>query len=87
VATAIRRIPLSDRTDQTTGDGYESACTRRRSSKHRNQYAAFGVLTWPMGTLQESGSVTGPYTNVVGATSPYTNALSGPQGYFRLKVQ
>jgi hypothetical protein len=34
------------------------------------------VLTWPMGTLQESGSVTGPY-----------NAVSGAQGYFRVKVQ
>jgi hypothetical protein len=45
------------------------------------------VLTWPMGTLQHSGSVTGTYTNIVGATSPYTNAVSGTQGYFRVKVQ
>lgn len=45
------------------------------------------VLTWPTGTLQESGSVTGTYTNVVGATSPYTNTISGAQGYFRVKVQ
>ncbi len=45
------------------------------------------VLTWPTGTLQESGSVTGTYTNVVGATSPYTNRVSGAQGYFRVKVQ
>jgi hypothetical protein len=45
------------------------------------------VLAWPTGTLQASGSVTGPYTNVVGATSPYTNTVSGTQGYFRVKVQ
>jgi len=45
------------------------------------------VLTWPTGTLQGSGSVTGPYTNVVGATSPYTKTVSGGQGYFRVKVQ
>jgi hypothetical protein len=45
------------------------------------------VLTWPTGTLQESGSVTGTYTNVAGATSPYTNSVSDAQGYFRVKVQ
>ena len=44
------------------------------------------VLTWPMGTLQQAPSVTGTYTNMVGATSPYTNAISGPQGFFRIKV-
>jgi hypothetical protein len=45
------------------------------------------VLTWPMGVLQQSPSVTGTYTNVIGATSPYTNTVSGTQGYFRAKVQ
>jgi hypothetical protein len=45
------------------------------------------VLTWPTGTLQHAGTVTGTYTNVLGATSPYTNAVSGTQGYFRVKVQ
>jgi hypothetical protein len=44
------------------------------------------VLTWPAGTLQQSTDVTGTYTDVVGATSPYTNAISGPQGFFRIKV-
>jgi hypothetical protein len=34
------------------------------------------VLTY-QGTLQAAGIVTGPYTNVVNATSPYTNAPSG----------
>jgi hypothetical protein len=45
------------------------------------------VLTWPNGTLQEAPTVTGTYTNVIGATSPYTNAIVGTQGYFRVKVQ
>ena len=45
------------------------------------------VLTWPAGTLQQSPSATGTYTNVVGATSPYTNTLSGTQSFFRIKVQ
>jgi hypothetical protein len=44
------------------------------------------VLTWPMGTLQQASSITGTYTNMVGATSPYTNDISGPQGFFRIKV-
>jgi hypothetical protein len=44
------------------------------------------VLTWPTGTLQQASSVTGTYTDVVGATSPYTNVISGEQ-FFRLKVQ
>src|SRR5262249_14738108 len=41
------------------------------------------VLTWPTGTLQRSPTVTGTYTNMVGATSPYTNSVSGGQGFFR----
>lgn len=45
------------------------------------------ILTWPMGTLQQAPSVTGTYTNMVGATSPYTNAISGTQGFFRITVQ
>jgi Immunoglobulin domain len=44
------------------------------------------TITW-IGkyTLQSATSVTGPYTDVVGATSPYTTAASGAQKYFRLK--
>jgi len=45
------------------------------------------VLTWPAGTLQQSPTVTGNYTNVLGATSPYTNSVSGAQSFFRIKVQ
>ena len=32
------------------------------------------VLRWPSGTLQEAESVTGPFRNVLGATSPWTNS-------------
>jgi hypothetical protein len=45
------------------------------------------VLTWPGGTLQQSTSVNGAYEDMTGVTSPYTNAISGPQKFFRVKVQ
>lgn len=43
-------------------------------------------LSWSGGTptLQSAGDVTGPYTNISGATSPYTNRTSGPRQFFRL---
>ena len=45
------------------------------------------VLTWPLGTLQQSGSVSGTYTNMAGATSPYTNMVLQTQSFFRIQVQ
>lgn len=45
------------------------------------------VLTWPSGTLQSATAVSGNYNDIVGATSPYTNSITGPQMYFRVKVQ
>ena len=45
------------------------------------------VLTWPIGTLQQSTNVASGYTDVTGVTSPYTNSITGPQKYFRVKVQ
>jgi Concanavalin A-like lectin/glucanases superfamily len=45
------------------------------------------ILAWPQGTLQSAGQITGPYSDVSGATSPYTNSVSGAQQYFRVKVQ
>jgi len=44
------------------------------------------VLSWPMGTLQHASQVTGPYTDISGATSPYTNAPSGTMQYYRVRV-
>jgi len=35
--------------------------------------------------LQSAPAVTGPFTNLPGATSPYTNPLTAPQQFFRLK--
>jgi hypothetical protein len=46
------------------------------------------ILTWPNGTLQSAGQVTGPYNNVPGATSPYTNTPSGgQQQFYRVQAQ
>ena len=44
------------------------------------------VLSWTNAgfSLQTAPAVTGPFTNLPGATSPYTNALSAPQRFFRL---
>lgn len=36
--------------------------------------------------LQSAPSVTGPWTNIVGAASPYTNVSMGAQQYFRLAL-
>jgi hypothetical protein len=35
--------------------------------------------------LQTAPAVTGPFTNILGATSPYTNAFTGGQQFFRLR--
>ena len=45
------------------------------------------ALTWPGGTLESAGQVTGNYTNVTGAVSPYTNSTERPQQFYRVKVQ
>jgi hypothetical protein len=45
------------------------------------------VLTWTVGTLQSAPAVTGPYTDITGATSPYALAPSSAQQYFRVRVQ
>ena len=45
------------------------------------------VISWSLGTLQSATTVTGPYTDVAGATSPYTNVISGAQMFFRSHVE
>lgn len=47
------------------------------------------VLSWddPSFQLQSAPIVSGPYTNIPGATSPYTNAATSPQQFFRLQHQ
>jgi hypothetical protein len=42
-------------------------------------------LTWPVGTLTSATNVTGPYTDVIGATSPLTNTVSGAK-YYRTRL-
>lgn len=47
------------------------------------------ILCWndPLSTfsLQTSTNITGPFTDVSGATSPYTNTITGPKKFFRLR--
>src|SRR5665213_16058 len=46
------------------------------------------VISWPVGTLQSSTNVSGPYVNVGGATPPfYTNSITGTQKFFRVQLQ
>jgi beta-glucanase (GH16 family) len=44
------------------------------------------TLTWtnPVFQLQSATNVSGPYTEVLGATNPYTAPLSGTQKFYRL---
>ena len=44
------------------------------------------VLSWTNAgfNLQSAPAVTGPFTNLLGATSPYTNATTSAQQFFRL---
>jgi hypothetical protein len=44
------------------------------------------VISWPTGTLQAAGAITGTFTNVPGATSPYTNPIGGAQLYYRAQL-
>ena len=45
------------------------------------------LLTWPDAafTLQSAPELSGPYTNIVDATSPYRTPFSGARGFYRLK--
>ncbi len=43
------------------------------------------TITWSGGgTLQEADSVTGPWTDVTGASSPYTTAADAPHKFYRV---
>jgi len=43
------------------------------------------IISWSGScALQSSPNVTGPYLDILGATSPYTNSPGGPQQFFRL---
>lgn len=50
-----------------------------------NRNGQGGIVTWSgPGTLQSAPVVTGPYTDVLGASSPYTNSAAD-QIYFRVR--
>ena len=44
------------------------------------------TLTWPAGTLQQADEVSGPYTDMSGATSPYAITPTGAKKFYRLKM-
>jgi sugar lactone lactonase YvrE len=43
------------------------------------------TLTWSAGGLQAADDVTGPYSDVLGATSPWTFFATGAQKFYRLR--
>ena len=43
------------------------------------------TVTWPSGTLQESGTIDGTFTDVAGATSPATITVTGAAKFYRVK--
>jgi hypothetical protein len=44
------------------------------------------ILTWPSGTLQHADQVTGPYSDVPGATSGMSITPSANQSFYRLRL-
>ncbi len=44
------------------------------------------MLSWPVGKLESSANVNGPYAPVNGATSPYPAPTTGPQQFFRVQT-
>jgi hypothetical protein len=44
------------------------------------------VLTWPTGTLQQSGTINGTFTDVAGAQSPYPDPITGTAKFYRVKL-
>ena len=45
------------------------------------------VLNWPSGTLQSATNVSGPWSEVAGASPPFTVAPADPQRFYRVLVQ
>jgi hypothetical protein len=45
------------------------------------------ILTWTGGTLQSATNVSGPWDDIIGATSPRTNTPAAAQEFYRLKLQ
>lgn len=43
------------------------------------------AITWTSGTLQQADAVSGPYTDVSGATSPYKTAPAGSAKFYRAR--
>jgi hypothetical protein len=73
---------------------YNKALTPQQIQEHymNSTYVAIAsaarnvVITWSTGTLQSATNVSGPFADVIGATSPYTNSVSGTQLFYRAKL-
>ena len=44
------------------------------------------IITWQTGALQQAAQITGPWSDVVGATSPRLFSPGGGQSFFRLRL-
>jgi hypothetical protein len=44
------------------------------------------VLTWPLGTLEQAGNLTGPWSTVSGATSPYMPVMASSKMFYRVRL-
>jgi hypothetical protein len=44
------------------------------------------TLTWPVGFLQSSTNVAGPYADVAGASSPYSPPTVAPHTFYRIRL-
>lgn len=45
------------------------------------------ILSWPVGTLQSTTNITGPWEDVSGAVSPRTNPVAKSQEFYRIRLQ
>jgi beta-glucanase (GH16 family) len=45
------------------------------------------ILNWPGGTLQSTTNLSGPWSDISGATSPRTNPVAAAQEFYRIRLQ
>jgi hypothetical protein len=72
-------------TTGTTYATYSSANDSFRIQSIGLDASGHVLISWPgTATLQSAPAVTGPWTNVAGATSPYSAMPAGARGFYRL---
>jgi beta-galactosidase len=83
--SAATDISLAAETANSAGEA--SATPHPPVSLSIHPTAGALILNWPFGTLESATNVAGPWSVVSNATAPYTNFLSGPQEFFRVRLQ